>query len=104
MSKVFQLTLITLVLSLSGCAAVTITESGPADFSYRPHYEESKHFFLWGLIGEHYVNVADICAEEQPVKQMQSKYSGLDVLYSALTLGLYLPRTARVWCQVETES
>jgi len=102
MRKALNLTLIILTLTLSGCAAVTITESGQPDFKYRPHYEESKHFFLWGLFGEHHINVTEICTD-LPVKQMQTKYSALDVLYSTLTLGLYLPRTAKVWCQRETE-
>jgi len=103
MSKALNLIFITLALMLSGCAAVTITESGPSDFQYRPHYEESKHFFLWGLIGEHHIDITKICTLKQPVKQMQTKYSAMDVLWSTLTLGLYLPRTAKVWCQREAQ-
>lgn len=91
-----------LLLVLSGCAGVTITHSGDSDFQTRPHYEESKHFFLWGVIGEHHVNVKEVCIDK-PVKQMQSKFSAQDVLWSTLTLGLYLPRTAKVWCQVEAK-
>ncbi len=89
-------------LILSGCAAVTITDSGASDFLYRPHYEQSKHFFLWGLIGEHTVNTQDICGE-RPVKQMQTRFEPYDVLWAGLTLGLYLPRTAKVWCTLESE-
>ena len=102
MRKLSTLLLITLAITFSGCAAVTITESGLSDFKYRPHYEESKHFFLWGLIGEHHIDVTTIC-RERPVKQMQTKYSAMDVLYSTLTIGLYLPRTAKVWCELENE-
>ena len=91
-----------LFLMLTGCAAVTITQSGESDFENRPHYEESKHFFFWGFIGEHHINVKDIC-QDKPVKQMQSKFSSWDVLWGGLSLGLYLPRTAKVWCQVETK-
>ncbi len=87
-------------LLLGGCAAVTITESGEGNFSYRPHYEERKHFFLWGVIGEHRINVQQIC-RQRPVIQMQTKFSAMDVLYSTLTLGIYLPRTAKVWCKRE---
>lgn len=94
----YRLFLITTLLTLSGCAAVTITESGNADFRYRPHFEETKHFFLWGLIGEHTVNTQQICGQRQVV-QMQSKFTAKDVLFAGVTLGLYLPRTARVWCK-----
>lgn len=92
----------TVTLILSGCAAVTITESGNSDFTYRPDYEQSKHFFLWGLVGEHHIDVTKIC-EQKKVIQMQSKFSAINVLYSGLTLGLYLPRTAKVWCEREKE-
>lgn len=91
-----------LLMTLTSCAAVTITQSGESDFQHRPQYEESKHFFFWGLIGEHHINVKEICLDK-PVKQMQSKFSAWDVLWGGLSLGLYLPRTATVWCQVETK-
>ncbi|KZZ40231.1 Bor/Iss family lipoprotein [Oleiphilus sp. HI0117] len=84
MSKISTLFVLFLAISLGGCAAVTITESGPSDFRYRPHYEESKHFFLWGFIGEHHIDVTKIC-RQQPVKQMQSKYSATDVLFATLS-------------------
>ena len=95
MSKVLKLIFISLVLVVSGCGSVTITESGPSDFQYFPHYEESKHFFLWGLIGEHHIDVTTICTNEQPAIQMQTKYSAQDFLLALVTGGLYLPRTAR---------
>lgn len=96
--KSIRLLSLTILVFLSGCAAVTITESGNGDFRYRPHYQETKHFFLWGLIGEHTVNTKSIC-KNRPVTQMQSKFLAKDVLFAGLTAGLYLPRTARVWCE-----
>lgn len=90
------------LLTLTGCAAITITESGGSDFQYRPHFEESKPFFLWGIVGEHHINTQEICGA-RPVVQMQSKFSSWDVLYSVITLGIYLPRTAKVWCEREAE-
>lgn len=85
-------------LLVSGCASVTITQQGQPDHTYWPHYEERKDFFLWGLIGEHTVNTRAIC-KDKTVVQMQTKFSAMDVLYAGLTLGLYLPRTAKVWCE-----
>lgn len=102
MSKLPGYFLLSLIIMLSGCAAVTITETGEPNFRYYPNYEESKPFFLWGLIGDHRIDVSKICTEK-PVVQMQTKFSSWDVLYSALTLGLYLPRTAKVWCERESE-
>ena len=104
MKKAIYALTLAISLFLGGCAGVTITENGPANFHYRPHYEESKHFFLWGLIGDHRVDVKSICTIEQPVIQMQSKFTALDLLYGGVTLGLYLPRTAKVWCKREAEA
>ncbi len=102
MSKLIKYGLLSLVITLTGCAGVTITETGQADFRYRPHYEESKHFFLWGFIGEHHVDVRKIC-RDRPVKQMQSKFTATNLALMTLTAGLYVPRTARVWCELENE-
>lgn len=96
MSQLFKILVI--IILLNGCAAVTITDRGTTDMRYRPNYEETKHFFLWGLVGEHRVNTQAIC-KDRPVAQLQSKFLPRDVLYATLTLGLYLPRTARVWCE-----
>lgn len=98
-----KILIISIAVGVSGCAAVNITQSGESDLQYRPHYEESKHFFLWGLFPEHHINVKEICPN-QPVKQMQTKYSAWDVLWSGLSLGLYTPRTAKVWCEPEDKS
>jgi len=102
MSRILTPLLVAISLILSGCAAVTITESGDSDFTYHPDYEQSKPFFLWGLVGEHQIDVTEIC-DEKKVIQMQSKFSAMNVLYSGLTLGIYLPRTAKVWCEREEE-
>jgi hypothetical protein len=98
MKAAIKLMTILVILTLGGCAAITITESGQSDFSYRPNFEQSQHFFLWGLIGEHTVNTRAVC-KDIPVSQMQTKFSAMDVLYGTITLGLYLPRTAKVWCE-----
>ena len=103
MKTASKLLTIMALVTLTGCAAITITESGQSDFRYRPNYEQSQHFFLWGIIGEHTVNTRAVC-KDVPVSQMQTKFSVQDVLYATLTLGLYLPRTAKVWCLREEES
>jgi hypothetical protein len=103
MTKILSLPLLSLIITLSGCAAVTITERGESNFTYHPDYEESQHFFLWGLVGEHHINVAEICTTT-PTIQMQTKFSAWDIFYTAISLGIYLPRTAKVWCEREGES
>jgi hypothetical protein len=98
MSIKLKLLALSLLISLSGCATITVTEKGDPNFLYRPHYNQTKNFFLWGTLGEHRIDTQKICGS-RPVVQMQTRYEPLDVLYAALTLGIYMPRTAKVWCQ-----
>ena len=102
MKTLRQLVIALMLIQLSACATVTITDRGDPSFKYRPHYKESRHFFLWGLIGEHTINTQQIC-REKPVVQMQTRFEPMDVLFATLTLGLYLPRTAMVWCEREEQ-
>jgi len=101
--KSLRLAAILSTLVFGGGAAVTVTQNGASDFTYYPHYEERKHFFLWGFVGEHTVNTRAVWKTRR-VKQMQNKFTLTDVALAAITAGLYLPRTAMVWCERETQS
>lgn len=84
-------------LALSACAAVTVQpESIAKQSADTADYSERKNYFFWGLAGEHRIDVTDICPQG-PV-QMQSIQTGVDGLLGVITLGIYAPRTARVWC------
>lgn len=101
--KVFRKTAILsmalgLGLILSGCSSVTIKPKGGAIISNSPTMEKSYSFFLGGLIGEHTVNVTQFCDGSEPV-QFQSQNTFVDKLLGGLTLGIYTPRTVKIWCQ-----
>lgn len=85
-------------LTLSACANVTITKGGGDPVSASPNYEDSKSYFIGGLVGEHTVDVKKAC-DGGEAKQMQSRTTFLNGVVSILTLGIYTPRTARVWCE-----
>lgn len=87
-----------IALSLSACSTVTIKPDGQQKVSHEPTYQESKAFFLFGIIGEKHINVTEICNEKDPV-QMQSQQTFVDGLLTVLTLGIYSPHTAKVWCK-----
>ncbi|WP_397472323.1 Bor family protein, partial [Rheinheimera sp.] len=46
---------------------------------------------------EHHVDVNTICNGAEP-KQMQSQQTFTDGLLGLVTLGIYYPHTAKVWC------
>lgn len=87
-----------LALSLGACSTVTIRDKGEAKLSSSPSYESSKSYFLWGLAGEHRINVKQACNGKAP-RQMQAQSTVLDSILSIITLGIYYPRTAKVWCK-----
>ena len=80
------------------CQTVTISPKGHKHrYSNIPVYEQSQSFFFWGLVGESVVNVQSICGDRK-ILQMQTQSTFVNQLLTALTLGIYAPRTAKVWC------
>ena len=83
---------------LVSCSTVTIRPEGGRRDMRPSAYEERKDFWFWGLVGEGHIDVRKACGE-QTVDQMQAVYTGMDVLLNIVTLGIYAPRTAKVWCR-----
>ena len=98
--KIFSLLLITLLLS--ACSSVTIrTDDQPKSHS-SPTFQKTYTYWWWYAKGEHDVNVREVC-KGQPVEQMQAVNTVTDSLAFIFTLGIYSPRTARVWCKGDTQ-
>ena len=57
-------------------------------------------FYFWGFVGEHEVDVNEAC-DGANVTQMQTVMSSSDYLIGMITLFIYAPRTAKVWCEEE---
>lgn len=90
--------LLVLGLLLTSCQTVTIRPNSGEKSEREPDFESRQNFFLWGLVpGETYVNVNQACDGEQ-VSQMQAQNTFLDSFFGLITLGIYAPRTAKVWC------
>ena len=90
--------IICLMLALSACSSVTIrTDDQPKSHS-APSYQKTYPYWWWAAKGEHDVNVREIC-KGKPVEQMQVISTFTDSLAFIFTLGIYSPRTARVWCK-----
>jgi Bor protein len=92
----------TLILSLiivvvSACSNVTIRSQGGEKDHSEPSYMDSKAFYLGGLVGEHRVDVNEVCEGAQ-VSQMQTVATVSDYFFGMVTLFIYSPRTVKVWC------
>lgn len=84
-------------LSFVACSTVTIIPSKkPAIFS-APQYSKTQDFYFWGLKGEKYINTKRICGRRR-VRQMQTQHTFVNSLLTLVTLGIYAPKTAKVWC------
>jgi hypothetical protein len=88
---------------LAGCASVTVRPNGGAKTSAKPDYQQSKNYFFWGLAGEHTIDVTTIC-EGKTVEQIQSQYTFVNGLLGGITLGIYSPKSAKVWCSMEGDA
>lgn len=89
---------VSILLALSGCYTVTATQNGSMKKVTEPDFEKREHFFLWGLApNARVVNVKKACPSNAPT-QMQTQNTFLDSFLGVITLGIYSPRTAKVWC------
>lgn len=91
-----------LVLLLQGCAAVNVRTDDQPENQSPPSFQQTYTYWWWGVKGEYRINVREICAGHS-VEQMQTIDTFTDSIMRTITLGIYWPRTARVWCG-ETES
>ena len=89
-----------LSFGISGCTTVTIRDQGTAKIKSEPNYSSTKHFFFWGLAGKAEVNVSEICNGKPPA-QIRTERSFVDGFLGLITLGIYTPRSAYVWCNIE---
>jgi len=100
--SVMRLSVLVGLLFQTACSSVTIRPYGGEKDTSPPDYQSSKTFYLAGIIGEHEVNTSVVCGERR-VMQMQAITSLSDWLQSMLTLLIYTPRTAKVWCEHPAE-
>lgn len=91
--------LILAVITLaSGCSTITIQPKQMFKLTTNPSYEDTKSFYLWGLIGEYTVDVKAICKDKK-VLQMQTESTITDKVISLTTFGFYMPRRVKIWCE-----
>jgi hypothetical protein len=97
--RIRPFTLLLVVGGICACSSVTIRPNGGDRDAGDPSYLDSKPFYLAGLIGNHKVDVNEVC-EGANVSQMQTVMTSSDYLLSFLTFFVYSPRTVKVWCEV----
>lgn len=84
-------------LGFVACSTTTIRPQGTQVTISEPSYKASEDFYFWGLMGEYHVHTNEVC-KSKSVQQMQTQFTVPDALLGLVTLGIYSPRTIKVWC------
>lgn len=86
----------TAAVVLSGCAQQTFKiNNGIAE---TPTKEVKQTFFVNGIGQSHTIDAALVCGSADKVIRTEVQESGMDVFLRIITIGIYTPREARVYC------
>ena len=97
MKKLMTAALMGSVVLASGCA----TQTGLIQPTQQvtPTYSKSQTFFISGIGQEQTVNAAEVCGGAANVAKVQTMQEPVDIALSLVTVGIYTPRTAKVYCK-----
>jgi len=98
MLRYYSLILI-FVLFLSGCQ---VQLRYPAEFPSETVISNEEIFWFWGLIGEKKYELIDLCPQGR-VYELRIHNTWMQSTYTALTLGIYSPRTITIVCSIRGE-
>lgn len=85
------------MLTMCGCSSVNVRTDEHHEETRPPTYQKSYNYWWWGLRGRHSINVREVC-QGRPVIQVQAVDTVSNIFAGLFTLGIYAPRTARIWC------
>ena len=84
----------------SGCAQQTFVmspdTSAPASNATK---EQTHHFFIDGLAQEKEIDASSVCGGADKVAKVEVQKTFTNVLLDVVTLGIYTPKEARVYCK-----
>lgn len=82
---------------LTACATQTGVVRNTANAT--PTYSKSQSFFIAGIGQEKQIDAHAVCGGEQNVAKVETIQTPKDVGLAIITLGIYTPRTANVYCR-----
>ncbi|HGE8270036.1 TPA: Bor family protein [Aeromonas hydrophila] len=96
MKKVLLTTVVAMLLA--GCAQQGFTVN--SGNTVKPTKNVTHHFFISGLGQSKTIDAATVCNGADKVVRVEAQHTFLNGLLSAVTLGIYTPREARVYCSI----
>ncbi|PJG59737.1 Bor family protein [Aeromonas cavernicola] len=94
MKKIFMTAVVT--MALAGCAQQGFTVH--PGVAAAPTKEVSHHFFISGLGQSKTIDAASVCNGADKVVRVEAQHTFVNGLLGFVTLGIYTPREARVYC------
>ncbi|MDP4299613.1 Bor family protein [Leptothrix discophora] len=90
--------LITIIAAslLAGCATQSFVISGNTDEG--PTEQTSQAFFVSGIGQSRMLDAAAICGGPAKVLKVETQETFLNGLLGVITMGIYTPRNAKVYC------
>lgn len=86
------------IMTLSGCATQTFT-IGSAIPPAQPTYENRQSFFISGLGQSQTMNAKELCGgDSSKIAKVEAEMTFVDGFLGFISMGLYTPRVARVFC------
>ena len=87
-----------LSLMVSGCAQQSFRVNN--DVTIDPKETKTAHFFVSGLGQTETIDAAKVCGGADKVVKTEVQQTFLNGFLSVITLGIYTPREARVYCAI----
>lgn len=96
----YKLSYIVAALVLTGCANATFnfTDKSPAE-SDKPKLEQRQANFFSGFGQQHTIDAVKVCGGMEKVSSVDVNQSLMDAVIATVTLGIYTPLSARVYCK-----
>ncbi|HGO5856961.1 Bor family protein [Mannheimia glucosida] len=98
MKKLLAISVLTALLT-TACTTQTAHIGGKVTDNIKPTKSVTQSFFIGGIGQEETLNVTEICGSTDKVNQVETVLSGSNILVGIVTLGIYTPRTANVYCK-----
>ncbi len=86
------------VALLAGCATQSFDINPAVGPTGQATTDTSQPFFVGGIGQSTMTDAAEVCGGAANIARVETELTVLDSLLSALTGGIYSPRTARVYC------
>jgi hypothetical protein len=90
----------TAFIALAGCANATFnfTDKSPAEGD-KPKMEQRQANFFSGFGQQHTIDPVKVCGGIDKVASVDVNQSLMDAVIATITLGIYTPLSARVYCK-----